>query len=83
MAKKNSRKGDTASWSSHGQNVTGTAKKKITKDAEVAGRKARASPEEPQHEVEREKNGRDAVHNPGEGTTFRRRTSQVTTRLPM
>jgi hypothetical protein len=58
-------KGDEVTWRSHGQNVTGKIKKKITGRTEAAGRTVDASPEEPQYEVESDKTGRSAVHKPG------------------
>ncbi|WP_329406057.1 DUF2945 domain-containing protein [Streptomyces sp. NBC_00704] len=58
-------KGDEVTWRSHGQNVTGKIKKKITGRTEAAGRTVDASPEEPQYEVESDKSGRSAVHKPG------------------
>ncbi|WP_031098206.1 DUF2945 domain-containing protein [Streptomyces sp. NRRL S-15] len=57
-------KGDQVSWSSHGQNVTGEVKKKITGREEAAGRTVDASKDEPQYEVESDKSGRRAVHKP-------------------
>ncbi|MEU0037590.1 DUF2945 domain-containing protein [Streptomyces sp. NPDC006333] len=57
-------KGDKVSWKSHGQNVPGTVKKKITKRTEAAGRTVEASAGEPQYEVESDKTGRTAVHRP-------------------
>ncbi|MFD9319456.1 DUF2945 domain-containing protein [Streptomyces sp. NPDC060053] len=58
-------KGDEVAWKSHGQNVTGKVKKKITDRTEAAGRTVEASNEEPQYEVESDKTGRSAVHKPG------------------
>ncbi|WP_327186944.1 DUF2945 domain-containing protein [Streptomyces sp. NBC_01334] len=58
-------KGDTVSWKSHGQNVTGKVKRKITDRTEAAGRTVDASREEPQYEVESDGTGRAAVHKPG------------------
>lgn len=57
--------GDKVSWKSHGQNVTGRVKKRITDRTRAAGRTVDASPEEPQYEVESDKTGRSAVHRPG------------------
>lgn len=57
-------KGDQVSWSSHGKNVPGKVKKKITKRTKAAGRTVDASKDEPQYEVESEKSGRKAVHKP-------------------
>ncbi|MFF1445575.1 DUF2945 domain-containing protein [Streptomyces sp. NPDC058295] len=58
-------KGDKVSWKSHGQNVTGKVKRKITDRTEAAGRTVDAAREEPQYEVESDKTGRSAVHKPG------------------
>ncbi|WP_369212233.1 DUF2945 domain-containing protein [Streptomyces flavofungini] len=58
-------KGDKVTWKSHGQNVPGTVKKKITDRTETAGRTVDASKDEPQFEVESDKTGRNAVHKPG------------------
>ncbi|MEU9265918.1 DUF2945 domain-containing protein [Streptomyces sp. NPDC048251] len=58
-------KGDKVSWKSHGQNVTGKVKRKITDRTEAAGRTVDASREEPQYEVESDRTGRSAVHKPG------------------
>ena len=58
-------KGDHVSWNSHGGTAEGTVTKKITEETEAAGRKVKASPEEPQYEVESEKSGGTAVHKPG------------------
>ncbi|QIP84180.1 DUF2945 domain-containing protein [Streptomyces sp. Tu 2975] len=57
-------KGDQVSWSSHGKNVPGEVKKKITKRTKAAGRTVDASKDEPQYEVESDKSGRRAVHKP-------------------
>ncbi|MFE7932361.1 DUF2945 domain-containing protein [Streptomyces sp. NPDC057456] len=66
MPKKDApRKGDEVAWKSHGQNVTGKVRKKITDRTEAAGRTVDASNEEPQYEVESDKTGRSAVHKPG------------------
>ncbi|WP_340556425.1 hypervirulence associated TUDOR domain-containing protein [Streptomyces sp. GSL17-111] len=65
MAKgKKLRKGDRVSWPSHGTQVPGTVRKKITKRTRAAGRTVDASPEEPQYEAESERSGRRAVHRP-------------------
>jgi hypothetical protein len=57
-------KGDKVSWSSHGQQVKGTVRKKIDRRTEEAGRTVDASPEDPQYEVESDKTGKSAVHKP-------------------
>ena len=58
------KKGDKVTWSSHGNEVEGEVKKKITSETEEAGRKVKASKDEPQYEVESDKTGKDAVHKP-------------------
>jgi hypothetical protein len=57
-------KGDHVTWKSHGQEVEGTVKRKITSETEAAGRTVKASKDEPQYEVESEKSGNTAVHKP-------------------
>ena len=57
--------GDKVVWSSHGEDDTpGVVVRKITEDAELAGRTVRASEDEPQYLVRSEKGGGDAVHKP-------------------
>jgi Hypervirulence associated proteins TUDOR domain len=58
-------KGDHVTWKSHGSTAEGTVQQKITKDTEAAGRKVRASADDPQYEVTSEKSGGNAVHKPG------------------
>ena len=58
------RKGDHVTWKSHGGEAAGTVQKKITEETEAAGRKVKASPEDPQYLVTSEKSGKDAVHKP-------------------
>ena len=62
MAEKSFRKGDRVEWDSHGGTAVGKVKKKITSDTEAAGRKVRASNDDPQFLVESEKSGGTAVH---------------------
>ncbi|WP_448641276.1 DUF2945 domain-containing protein [Geodermatophilus sp. URMC 63] len=57
-------KGDHVTWKSHGGEAEGTVKKKITKETEAAGRTVKASPDDPQYEVESDKSGKSAVHKP-------------------
>jgi hypothetical protein len=57
-------KGDHVSWKSHGGEAEGTVQKKITEETEAAGRKVKASSDEPQYEVTSEKSGGTAVHKP-------------------
>ncbi|SDC14798.1 Protein of unknown function [Geodermatophilus telluris] len=58
------RKGDHVAWKSHGSETEGTVQKKITEETEAGGRKVKASPDEPQYEVESAKSGKTAVHKP-------------------
>lgn len=55
--------GDRVTWSSHGNTTHGRVLKKITADAEAAGRMVRASKDDPQYLV-RSDNGGEAVHKP-------------------
>ena len=57
-------KGDHVTWNSHGSTTEGTVTKKITEETEAGGRKVKASPDDPQYEVESDKSGRTAVHKP-------------------
>jgi hypothetical protein len=57
--------GDKVVWSSHGSDDTpGVVLRKITTETELAGRKVKASAEEPQYLVRSEKGGGEAVHKP-------------------
>jgi DUF2945 family protein len=58
------KKGDRVTWQSHGSTAEGKVEKKITSDERTAGRKVRASKDEPQYKVRSEKSGGDAVHKP-------------------
>jgi Hypervirulence associated proteins TUDOR domain len=57
-------KGDHVTWKSHGGEAEGSVERKITSDTEAAGRKVRASEDDPQYEVTSEKSGGSAVHKP-------------------
>lgn len=57
-------KGDKVTWQSHGSTASGTVEEKITSDTTAAGRKVRASKDEPQYRVVSDKSGGDAVHKP-------------------
>ncbi len=57
--------GDKVVWSSHGENDTpGVVERKITSDTTAAGRKVKASEEDPQYLVKSDKGGGEAVHKP-------------------
>jgi len=58
-------KGDQVTWKSHGGEATGKVEEKITDDTEAAGRKVRASRDDPQYLVKSDKSGGEAVHKPG------------------
>ena len=64
MKHHNFRKGDAVTWQSHGNTAEGTVVEKITSDTTAAGRKVRASEDEPQYRVRSDKSGNDAVHKP-------------------
>ena len=57
-------KGDKVKWKSHGGEAVGHVERKITSETEAAGRKVKASKDEPQYEVVSEKSGGNAVHKP-------------------
>ena len=56
------KKGDQVSWQSHGSTAEGEVLRKITEDTELAGRKVRASKDDPQYVVRSDKSGGEAVH---------------------
>ncbi len=64
---KDFKKGDKVEWTSHGTSVEGTVKKKITSDTDSkeAGRKVKASKDDPQYLVKSDKSGGEAAHKPG------------------
>ena len=62
---KDLKKGDRVEWRSHGGKAVGKVEKEITAETEEAGRKVKASKEEPQYKVRSEKSGGSAVHKPG------------------
>jgi hypothetical protein len=59
------KKGDQVEWKSHGSKAEGKVEKKITSETEAAGRKVKASKDEPQYLVKSDKSGGEAVHKPG------------------
>jgi len=61
MAKK-LKKGDQVTWRSHGSEATGAVEEEITEDTTAAGRKVRASEDDPQYLVKSDKSGGEAVH---------------------
>ena len=58
------KKGDDVTWKTHGTTTEGEVTRKITSETEAGGRKVKASPDEPQYEVESDKSGKKAVHKP-------------------
>ncbi|WP_129841998.1 DUF2945 domain-containing protein [Streptomyces sp. RFCAC02] len=63
--KRQLRKGDRVWWSSHGSEAVGRVERQFTEPTEAAGRKVKASPDEPQYQVRSEKSGGRAVHKRG------------------
>lgn len=64
MSEKKLSKGDKVEWQSHSSTAEGEVEEKITSDKAAAGRKVRASKDDPQYRVRSEKSGNDAVHKP-------------------
>jgi hypothetical protein len=58
------KKGDEVTWRSHGSEAVGKVEKKFTKDTEAAGRRVRASDDDPQYLVKSDKSGGEAAHKP-------------------
>jgi hypothetical protein len=58
------KQGDRVSWQSHGGTAEGKVLRKVTEDTELAGRRVRASKDEPQYLVRSDKSGGEAVHKP-------------------
>ena len=58
------KKGDRVSWQSHGSTAEGQVLRKVTEDTELAGRKVKASADEPQYLVRSDTSGGEAVHKP-------------------
>jgi hypothetical protein len=65
MADETFKQGDRVEWNSHGSKAVGTVERIITSETEAAGRKVKASNEEPQYLVRSDKSGGTAVHKPG------------------
>ena len=61
---KDLKQGDKVEWSSHGNEVEGKVEKKFTEetDSKAAGRKVKASKDEPQYLVKSDKSGGEAAH---------------------
>jgi hypothetical protein len=57
-------KGDDVSWKTHGTTTHGEVEKTITSETEAAGRKVKASSDDPQYLVKSDKTGKKAVHKP-------------------
>ena len=58
------KQGGRVTWKSHGGNAEGKVLRKITEDTDLAGRKVRASKDDPQYLVRSDKSGGEAVHQP-------------------
>ena len=59
------KKGDHVKWKNGAHEAVGTVEDVITEETEAAGRKVKASKDEPQYLVRSEKSGRSAVHKAG------------------
>lgn len=57
-------KGDEVTWKSHGGEAVGKVEREFTSETEAAGRKVKASKDEPQYLVKSDKSGGEAVHKP-------------------
>lgn len=64
MTKHPHQPGDEVEWSSHGSRTHGEVQEEITDERRAAGRKVKASEDEPQYRVRSAKSGKDAVHKP-------------------
>lgn len=58
-------KGDKVQWQTSQGRTEGTVKRKVTGIAKAGGHVAKASPRDPQYEVESAKSGKSAIHKPG------------------
>ena len=58
------KRGGRVRWKSHGGEAEGPVETKITEDTEAAGRKVKASEDDPQYLVKSDKSGGEAVHKP-------------------
>ena len=72
---------DKVRWSSHGGEAVGRVERKITSETHCAGRKVKASPDDPQYLVRSDKSGGEAVHAsigpPGPGASTRRMSASL------
>ena len=56
------KRGDRVEWSYRGTTVRGKVVRKLTAPAEVGGRRANASREDPRYVVRSDKSGKEAAH---------------------
>jgi hypothetical protein len=56
------KRGDRVEWNYRGSPVIGKVLRKLTAPAEIGGRRANASPEDPRYVVRSEKSGKEAAH---------------------
>jgi Hypervirulence associated proteins TUDOR domain len=63
---KDFKQGDDVTWSSHGNTVHGKVVEKLTSDTDskAAGRRVKASKDDPQYLVKSDKSGGEAAHKP-------------------
>ena len=58
------KKGQHVEWETSQGKTAGTVTRKITGSAKAGGHTAKATPDEPQYEVESDKSGKTAIHKP-------------------
>jgi len=56
--------GDTVRWNTSQGTTEGTVKRKVTGKGQAGGHTAKATPAEPQYEVQISKTGKTAIHKP-------------------
>lgn len=59
------KKGDKVDWNTAQGKTHGTVVRKVTGTAHAKGHTAKASSDDPQYEVQSDKSGRKAIHQPG------------------
>jgi hypothetical protein len=56
------KRGDRVEWNYRGRTVAGRVQRKLTAPAEIGGRRANASKEDPRYVVKSDKSGKEAAH---------------------
>ena len=62
MTEQELKRGDRVEWNYRGRTVAGRVQRKLTAPAEIGGRRANASPEDPRYVVKSDKTGKEAAH---------------------